>query len=210
MWVKLKDNFQSNRELSWLFLGEILAKNLFPYFSKVCISDFICLEFFFFFSFLLLPFLKTTCMWLSVLLGTWCHFTWLQREIQHPRLEPWKISNCLWTPDCLLLGEEACWFRNGDAGTTLKFTDPSHSNQLHPKAYGNGGEHRAEAFELVPGYLGELLALRPGGWLQTCKHPASAVVSWHLESGPCVQQGTRGSDAYTSSRMHPTAAETLS
>lgn len=48
MWVKVKDNFpdlQSYRELQWLFLGEIQAKNNFSCFSEVCSSEFICLDF---------------------------------------------------------------------------------------------------------------------------------------------------------------------
>lgn len=148
MWVKLKDNFldlHPNRELEWLFWEKSRQKFFSSVFSKVCISDLHALIYFSFWWCLfglvfLLPFLKTTCVWLSVLLGAWCHFPWLQREIQHPRWEPCKINNRVWTSDCLLLGKEARWFRDGDVNTALKFTDPSISSQLHPRAYGEWGD----------------------------------------------------------------------
>lgn len=95
MWVELKDNFldhQPNGEFLWLFLGEIQAKNLFSCFCEFCISDLYALGFLWIllrFGFFFFPFLRQ-CVWLSVLLVPWCHFPWLQREIQQPR---WDLQN---------------------------------------------------------------------------------------------------------------------
>lgn len=151
MWVELKGNFldhQPNREFLWLFLGEIQAKSLFSCFLWILHFRLICLGFFVNFAEVFCCHFLRQCVWPSVLLVSWCHFPWLQREIQQPR---WELQNqCLhlniWLP---ITGERSalvqgwgCWLW-------------SSQTHLFPVSYilgltGSGGQPRAKAFELVP------------------------------------------------------------
>lgn len=164
-------------------------KILFSCFSKVCISDLhalvlwggYVLGFFLCCPFLRRPACDFQCCWVP-------DDTSLDlREIQHPGWEPCKINNRIWTSDCLLLGKEAHWYKDGHVDAALKFTDPSLSSQLPPQANREWGTAQSQRIWAGSRLLGELLAWRLGGWLQSCKHPASAVASWYLEPGPCVQ-----------------------
>lgn len=93
MWVELKDNFldhQPNREFLWLFLGEIQAKkSFFLVFVNSAFQIYMPWSLWVLLRFFCCPFLRKH-VWPSVLLISWCHFPWLQREIQQPR---WELQN---------------------------------------------------------------------------------------------------------------------
>lgn len=211
MWVELKGNV-IDHQAKRIFVpvsGRNPGENSFFLFFWIVHFRFVCLVFCgfcqdFFFFFLCCPFLRQ-----SVLLISWCHFPWPQREIQQPRWELCKISIYIWTSECLLLGKEMYRFRDRDANTALKFPDSSLSSQLHSRAYWESGTAQSQSIWAGFWFLVELLAWKRGVCLQSLKHPSLTAVSWYLEPGPCVQQGTWESGACNSCRIHSAAPETV-